>query len=132
MYVGATSYRHQNWTSHKENRGDGIRRRFQNFCDVTNRHLNCMAPPTDLRKGNGCSFEHPKTQSHGCRLIIQCNLEITLLDLRITSTVTSSGNVTCSWTIGKVKPWRQTLRVGNYFSNNEYSMNIPFILQDMT
>jgi len=30
-----------------------------------------MAPPTDLRKGNGCLFEHPKIQSHGCRLVGQ-------------------------------------------------------------
>jgi len=31
MFVGATSYEHQNWTSDKENRGDGIRRRCQIF-----------------------------------------------------------------------------------------------------
>ena len=79
------------------------------FCDVTSRHLNYMAPPTDLRKGSGCSFESPKIQSNVCRLVRQIDkkliiaryFEVYVLGFRFTSTVTSSLNVTWSWTTGK-------------------------------
>jgi len=69
MTVGATTYGHQNRTSDNENRGGGIRRRCHEFCEGTCRHSNNWGPPTDLRKGNGCSFEHPKIQSYGGRLV---------------------------------------------------------------
>jgi len=54
MSVGATTYGQQNWTSDKETRGGGIRRRCHDFCDGTSRHSNNRGPHTDVRKGKGC------------------------------------------------------------------------------
>ena len=69
MSVGAANYGHQNLTSDNENRGGDIWRRCHEFYDDTSRHSNNRGPPSDLRQGNGCSFEHPKNKSHGGRLV---------------------------------------------------------------
>jgi len=41
------------------------------FWDVIRRHSTNWESPIDLRKGNGCSFEHPKIQSYGGKLVGQ-------------------------------------------------------------
>ena len=111
IYSGAKSYGHQKWTSHNKNRGGGIRQWCLDFCSSTRRHSSNQGPPTDLWKGNGCLFEHPKIQSHGGRLVGYIDKHIghptlsgiTLLGFRFTSTLARSGNVTWSRVTGKVK-----------------------------
>jgi hypothetical protein len=111
IFVGAKSYKQQNWTSHKENLGCGIRRWCHHIRDSTRSHSSKRWPPPDLRKGNRCSFEHTKIQSHGCRSVGCIDKYdghpilpgISLLGFRLASTVDLSGNVTCSRVAGKVK-----------------------------
>ena len=133
MSVGATSYGQQNRTSENENCGDRTHRQCNDFCVGTSRHSNNRLPPTDIPKGNGCSFEDPKIQSHGGRpegyidehAGIPYYPEITIVGLRFTSTVARSRNVAWSSATGKVKHWRWTRTVGTYVYNNKSSMCIP-------
>ena len=59
--------RKQDWTSGKENFGGRASRRCHDFYDGTRRPSNNRGPPTDLPNDKWCSFEHPKTRSHGGR-----------------------------------------------------------------
>jgi len=99
MSVGATSYEHQNWTSDKENRGDGTRRRCQHFCEVTKGHLNYrdLLPTYGRETGARLNIRNLKAMAAGLWdksmniLIIPCNQEMTVLGFRFTSIVTRSG-----------------------------------------
>jgi len=101
LSIGATSYKHQNCTLDKQNRGGGLRGRCHDLCDGTSRHSN-RRHLTGLRKGNGCLFEHPNTQSYNGRFVVYIHQHAgqpifsgnNCMVFRFTSTLVRSGNVT--------------------------------------
>ena len=98
-------------TSDKETRGGGIRRRCHDFYDGTSRYSNNRGPPTDLRKGKGCSFEHRKSKAMAAgswdipmdMMDFPYYQEITILAFIFTNTVARSQNVTWSRAIEEAK-----------------------------